>query len=232
MLCGTMSEFDRVKDSYRATVDRCVGFVGKDVDFFAAVKADFLGDAVRREFGHTERLRVLDVGCGHGIIHPHLRRYGFDLVGADTATEVLDIARAENPGIRYVGFDGKVLPFEARSFDVAYAVCVMHHVPPADWIGFLAEMRRVVRPGGMIAVFEHNPWNPLTRYVVASNEIDKDAVLLAAPRLRRLLERAGFTQVRSANILFTPFLHPLFRRLDMMLWWCPLGAQYFAVGRS
>jgi SAM-dependent methyltransferase len=225
-------DFNESKHVYRDKVDQAIAFAGKGLDFFAGVKADYLRAIVEAELPGMDKPRLLDVGCGHGYLHPDLRRFGYDVVGVDVATEILPLARAANPDVAYLGYDGTTLPFDDDSFDVAIAVCVMHHVPPGQWPDFSREMRRVLRPDGLVAIFEHNPLNPLTRYVVASNDIDHDAVLLAASTLRGLLKNAGFRQVRTRNILFTPFAGPFFRAVDRGLGWCPFGAQYYAIGKA
>ena len=225
-------DFNKTKDTYRDTVGQAVSFSGKGLDFFTSVKADYLHKIVEREIPGVERPWILDIGCGHGYIHPYLRRFGYEIVGVELAESVLPVARKENPDVSYVGYNGARLPFASQSFDVVLTVCVMHHVPPIQWLSFLREMRRVLRPGGITAIFEHNPLNPLTRYVVASNEIDADAVLISERTLRGLLSDAGFAGVITRNILFTPFANHVFRVIDEKLGWLPLGAQYYAVGRA
>jgi SAM-dependent methyltransferase len=223
-------DFNESKENYRDTIERSIGFAGKGLDFFTEVKADYLRKIVARLLGAAKVPKILDIGCGHGLIHPYLRAFGFEVVGAEVATEVLPLARAANPDVAYVGYDGRSLPFASGAFDVTLAVCVMHHVPPAQWQDFLDETRRVLRPGGLAVIFEHNPLNPLTRYVVASNTIDADAVLLSARTLRSLMRQSGFPAPLTRNILFTPFAHPGFRWLDDRLGRVPFGAQYYAIG--
>jgi ubiquinone/menaquinone biosynthesis C-methylase UbiE len=87
------------------------------------------------------------------------------LTGIDVASTVVEEARAANPGVTYHDYDGDRLPYPDQSFDAAYTIAVMHHVPPPQWPAFLQEMRRVVRPGGLIVIFEHNPINPLTPHL-------------------------------------------------------------------
>jgi SAM-dependent methyltransferase len=225
-------DFNESKDNYRDTIERSIAFAGKSLDFFTEVKADYLRKIVARLLGAAKVAKILDIGCGHGLMHPYLRSFGFEIVGAEVAIEVLPLARTANPSVTYVGFDGQRLPFAPKSFDLALAVCVMHHVQPAQWKDFLQEMRRVLRPGGLAVVFEHNPLNPLTRYVVASNTIDAGANLLSARMLRSLMRDAGFEAPLTRNILFTPFAHPAFRWLDDRLGRIPFGAQYYAVGTN
>jgi SAM-dependent methyltransferase len=224
-------DFNEVKESYRDTVEQVVSFSGKGLDFFTNVKADYFREIVEREIHHVEKPRILDLGCGHGYIHPSLRQFGYVIVGVESAVDVLAVARKNNPDVEYIGYDGKELPFDDQCFDVVLAICVMHHIPPEKWLSFLGEIRRVLRSGGIAVIFEHNPLNPLTRYVVANNAIDDDAVLLSARTLRGLLNESSFTKVGTRNILFTPFANNIFRVIDKKLGWLPFGAQYFAVGR-
>lgn len=225
-------DFNESKETYKAQVERTIAFGGQGLDFYTRVKADYLRDLVAELLPDMGMPELLDIGCGHGFIHPELKAAGFRVTGVEVAEQVLPLARRANPEVDYQAYDGHRLPFPDGSFDVATAICVMHHVPPQQWQAFACEMRRVLRPGGLAVVFEHNPWNPATRYVVASNDIDADAVLLPAPRLRALLRAAGLSQVTSRSILFTPFASPLFRRLDRGLGWLPVGAQYYAMGRA
>ena len=69
------------------------------------------------------------------------------LSGIDVSAQSIAQARASNDQFEYQAFDGKTFPYDCGSFDLATAICVLHHVPPAEWPGFVAEMRRVVRPG-------------------------------------------------------------------------------------
>src|SRR5262249_59211928 len=105
---------------------------------------------------------------------------------------MVERATERNPWAIYSAYDtGEPLPYDEGSFDVAFAICVFHHVPPLERPALTAEMARVTRPGGLVAIFEHNPWNPLTRKAVRDCPFDEDAVLLSRPNARRLLDGAG-----------------------------------------
>jgi SAM-dependent methyltransferase len=116
-------------------------------------------------------------------------------------------------------------------FNAAYAIAVMHHVPPSDWTNFLTEMRRVVRPGGMVVVFEHNPINPLTQWIVRTCPIDENAVLLGSRKLRGLMAQSGLVDIESRYIIFTPLDGEGYRKFDRMIGWLPFGAQYYVSAR-
>ncbi len=226
------SQFDAYAGSYDEAVNQSLAFLGVKVDYFTRVKAAYLLDLLAGHFGGTRDLDLLDVGCGVGNYHPLLAGEVASLSGCDLSADCLGQAAARNPGVAYRHYDGGRLPFADGQFDAAVTVCVMHHVPPAQWPAFVAELRRVVRPGGLAVVFEHNPFNPLTRRVVSNCAFDADAVLLRPGRTRALLADAGFTGLRSRSILSLPSIGPLTRRLDLALGRLPLGAQYFVQGTA
>lgn len=223
-------DFNESKYTYREIIDDSISFIGKDVEFFTKLKANFIRSIIKKNHPNLQRPRLLDIGCGHGFIHNYLSS-NVDIVGVETASEVLDLARKENPNVRYLSYDGKYLPFEDGTFDVVITICVMHHVPQEQWEAFLLDMKRILKPEGIAVVFEHNPYNPVTKYVVSNNILDEDAVLLSSHRLKKLMLKAGFNKVSRKFIFFTPFAQRVFRWLDNILWWCPLGAQYFSVAK-
>ena len=228
-----MSEFDLYRASYHEKINKSLAFSGQDIDFFTKTKANYLSQVIQDTFARENRLTCLDVGCGHGDIHKYIKAQipDIDLTGVDVASEVIDDAIKFNPENRYLSYNGDRLPFEDNSFDVAYTICVMHHVPPEQWRKFLKEIFRVVKPLGLFLVFEHNPYNPGTRYIVNTCPIDENAVLLEKHRLVSLLDQTGFDAVKAKFILFTPFASTFFKKLDKFLYWLPIGAQYFVVGR-
>jgi SAM-dependent methyltransferase len=102
--------------------------------------------------------RVLDVGCGLGHLAAAAVARGAAVTGTDLAEGMLEAARARHPGIEFVRGDGEALPFEDATFDAALAAFVINHLPDPE--RGAAELIRVTRPGGRVAVamwgpFEH-----------------------------------------------------------------------------
>lgn len=225
-----MSEFDAYDTTYKDAVNASLGFTGLEVDFFTRVKADYLLDLMRARLGDPRALSVLDLGCGVGqygaLLGDRVGRYA----GIDPSARCVARARAEQPAHEWQACDGLAIPYPDASFDVVHATCVYHHIAPAQRAAVSAEVHRVLRPGGLFAIFEHNPYNPLTRRVVDRCEFDADAVLLTASEARGLLRDAGFRSVRSRYILAVPAHGRLLRALDRLFARLPAGAQYYAVG--
>src|ERR1035437_2520195 len=170
----------------------------------------------------TPAARVLDVGCGPAPT-PVARapRLPAGLVtGIDAAAEALADARAEaaRRDQRNVTFDvGDVrhLGFDDAAFDVVHAHQVLQHL--TDPVAALAEMRRVCRPGGVVAArdgdyggflwFPEDPelpeWRTLSQRVARATGGEPDA----GRRMIAWARRAGFTDVR-ASASVCPFSTP------------------------
>ncbi|MFB7110928.1 class I SAM-dependent methyltransferase [Streptomyces sp. NPDC056291] len=170
-------------------------------EFFAARAADwdsrFPDDgpayaAAVAELGLREGDRVLDAGCGTGRTLPPLRAaVGASgiVVGADLTWAMLEAAvRAgrDQKGLLMLA-DVGALPLVSGSFDAVFAAGLIAHLPhPSE---NLRELRRVVRPGGTLALF-----HPIGRAALAARQgrqITPDD-LRAEPNLRSLLSRSGW----------------------------------------
>jgi SAM-dependent methyltransferase len=220
------TDFDEHSDSYRQEIEQAISFSGADLDLFTRAKAEALLEMAAR-VGSPDRLAFLDVGCGIGETDRFLEGRVGRLAGVDVAPRMLNRARARNPWAEYLEFEeGQPIPFEDESFDVCFAVCVLHHVPRQQRLGLVTEMRRICRPGGLIALFEHNPLNPLTRRAVSGCEFDRDAELLRRGEALRLLRAAALPAAEARYIIFFPRESRLLRRIERRLGWLPLGAQY------
>jgi SAM-dependent methyltransferase len=226
-------EFDRYRDSYREDMEQAVGFAGASPDLYTEVKASLLIELAREGLGSPEGLRVLDAGCGPGETDGFLAGTFKDLAGVDISRAMIEAAAARNRWADYRHFSpGQKIPFEAGTFDLSFAICVFHHVEPRDRSGFLREIARVTRTGGLIAVFEHNPLNPATRKVVRDCPFDEDVNLLRMGETRELVTSEGLELVDARYILFFPRRSAALRRLERGLRRFPLGAQYYVAARK
>jgi len=115
------------------------------------------------------------------------------------------------------------------TIDLAFTNGVFHHIPPAERKDCLAAVRRSLRPGGLFAFWENNPWNPGTRYVMSNCAFDEHAITLSPREAQGLLSEAGFKILRLDSLFYFPrqlgFLRPIERWLHSL----PLGGQYLVL---
>jgi SAM-dependent methyltransferase len=223
-------DFNRYAKRYEQAVQDSLPGRHVNVEVFARTKAAHLAALVERRLGRVHERRVLDVGCGVGVTDRFLvDRFGA-VEGVDTAEDLVAVASNANPRVAYRGYDGSSLPYADDSFDVTFAICVLHHVDPPSWGHVTGEMRRVTRPGGIVAIFEHNPLNPLTRRAVRNCEFDVGVVLLRIGQAMEVVRRSGLTVVERRFITFLPFAGRVSRLTESALRRVPLGAQYYVAG--
>jgi ubiquinone/menaquinone biosynthesis C-methylase UbiE len=103
-------------------------------------------DVAFDEVMRGEPRRALEVGCGQGAFAERLARAGVDVIAVDQSEGMVDLTRARGIDARVA--DVQALPFADGEFDVAVANFMLYHVPDLDRA--LAELARVVRPGGRL----------------------------------------------------------------------------------
>jgi len=218
------TDFDAYAATYDATLARGLSISGEDKIYFARSRVRWLSRCLSRL---SQRPRtIMDFGCGTGSAIPFLSD-AFQvesLVGVDASTESLAIARATH-GTRAV-----LIPLaEYRPtdrFDLIFCNGVFHHISPGDRAAAVDKLYSSLRPGGLFAFWENNPWNPGARYVMRRIPFDDDAITLSPPAARRLLREGGFEILRTDFLFLFPRLLSFLRWLEPYLASLPLGAQY------
>jgi len=185
-------------------------------------------------------MRVLDVGCGTGVVTRDIgARVGTRgaAVGVDPSRALLGVARrrarTDRAGGRlsFRAGDGLALSFPRASFDVALAVTVLLHVPAGDEI--VREMIRVTRPGGRVAVLDQDfgtfvldvPDRLLTRRLVDGHAERFYAEPWSGRTLARRLRLAGLRDVRSRAFVVVDSVYDdyvrsmLERRVELAVRW-------------
>jgi len=220
------TRFDELSSSYDDLLrdplrDR---FTGQESMFFHRRKSELIRRFFQRRKLETSGLRHLDVGCGKGELLNLLQADFKHSAGCDVSVDMM----REITGIETrVQADPLRVPFEDGAFDLVTAVCMYHHVPPVSRAALTQEIRRVLKPGGIFCMIEHNPRNPVTRLIVSRTPVDADAILLPASEARRLTAGAELLPVEQAYFLYFPqMLYRYLGWMERMLAKVPLGGQY------
>lgn len=230
------AEFDKFAAEYRALHAANIRVSGESPEYFAEYKiVDLKSELAASKRAAASTPAVLDFGAGIGYSVPFFSKHlpAARITCLDVSRKSLDIGAAKHgAAAAFRHFDGAHIPYPDGTFDAALASCVFHHIPHAEHVELLREIRRVLAPGGILTLFEHNPLNPLTRHAVNTCEFDEHAVLMRAPTLRARVRAAGFAMPRVRYRLFVPgWLRPL-RPVERFLRWLPLGAQYYVVAEK
>lgn len=168
--------------------------------------------------------RVLDVGCGPGALTTELvsRLGALAVTAVDPSAPFVEAAMARHPGVEVHQASAEELPFADDSFDASLAQLVVHFM--SDPVAGLSEMRRVTRPGGVVAACV---WDlaggqaPLSLFWKAARQLDPgvaDESHLAGARdghLAELFIAAGLREIESRT-LEVSFEHRTFEE-----WWEP-----------
>ncbi|MDZ7922004.1 class I SAM-dependent methyltransferase [Rhodoferax sp.] len=231
----TRQEFDAHAHSYQKVLDESIGFSGEDSAYFSEYKIRDLRHELARSGRDVETaLRLMDFGCGVGASMPHARKHfgKAELLGVDVSMESLEQARKHHGQLAsFLVLEGSnAWPAEVASLDAAYAMCVFHHVDERSHIRLLVDIRQRLKSGGMMMVYEHNPFNPLTVRVVNNCPFDANAKLIRASVMAQRCRDAGFQDVRVQYRVFFPGFLKAFRFAERLLSWLPLGGQYYVRG--
>jgi len=154
--------------------------------------------------------RILDVGCGTGVLAARVQAAGYRVSGVEPSEGMLKVLRQRTPSLHAVRGSGAAVPFADGQFDLAYCVAVMHHIAePAMVQRTVAEMVRVVRPGGLVLIWDHNPRNPYWKLLMARVPQDTgDERLVPEEEFLTALRAAGATLVCSQQLGFVPDFVP------------------------
>jgi len=227
---ATPSIFDGfVDEEYEAACARGIDLSGENRDYFAA-------ERIRHTAAWcSARLtidRIVDFGCGLGHSTPHFLAAfpGASVLGVDSSTRSIDSANRHYAGER-VAFTTDMSLAADRSAAIVYSNGTFHHIEPGDRLQQVTLIRDCLKPGGLFALWENNPWNPGTRLVMSRIPFDRDAKPLSYLETQRLLKQGGFDVVQTSFHFYFPSPLKVLRRFEPLLASVPFGAQYCVLGR-
>ena len=219
------NDFDDFAKNYQGHINEALGPLGGDVAYYVGRKVEIL----RKLISDQKIERVLDYGCGIGQAVPFLNAAfrPSTLVGSDLSATSVDFAVRQYPYLVYRHPD----QLEDNSFDLIFVSNVMHHIAPTERSKVVQDLCQKLRPGGRIAIFEHNPFNFVTRIVVSNCVFDEGVELLSKSQVRQVLRSTGMIEnLKSGYCLFVPERLRKLNWLEDKLGLLPLGGQHFTIG--
>lgn len=228
-------EFDNHIKNYRQNLNKTLALSGETSDFFAKLKAKKLLEW----FPHLAQkpTTILDYGCGDGTMSSYVQQ-NFPIAtvyGIDPSSESIAHAQRKFPHINFSTLRDDTISFVPGTFDLVYAAGVFHHIPFKKHEYYLAQIIKMLKPGGLFVLFELNPYNPLTRLTFRRCPIDKDATMLSPRYAKKLLKSSGLNppvegcKPKTIYYCFFPSFLKKLRPLEKFLKKFPLGALYASI---
>jgi SAM-dependent methyltransferase len=219
---SSMTEFDNYAADYEHALAEGLAVSGEDKNYFARGRIAWLASCLR-ELPEKPR-SALDFGCGTGSTTPYL----FDLIGVESVLGLDISAKSLDVAQRTCGSERtQFLLFNqyqpSERIDLVYCNGVFHHIPLRGRAAVVNYIYRLLRPGGLFSLWENNPWNPGTRYVMSRIPFDRDAITLTPPEARCLLRASRFEILRTDFLFIFPRVLSWFRCVEPLVARLPLG---------
>ncbi len=235
-MTSVASTFDSAAIAYEQQLQLGLSLSGEAADYFVRGRVAMFESLLSR-YDVEQPAKILDFGSGVGnAALPLLAAFPTaSLTGLDCSSQSLAIAERKHAALPSIAgrlswslADEQLQPM---SFDAAYTSGVFHHIEPQQRQTELSKIHHALRPGGVFGLFENNPWNPGTRWVMSRIPFDRDAVCLSPVETRRRLREAGFEVLTTRYLFFFPRLLSGLRGFEKALSSCALGAQFVVLAR-
>jgi len=219
-------------------------------DAYAAWRASILGaitEAIElrlilRLAGPLRGQKVLDVGCGDGVLTMAAAELGADVTGIDPDPRMLDAARRRSVGttlgVRFAEGGAERLPYPDSTFDTVLAVTVLCLIPDADTA--VREIARVLKPGGRLVIGELGRWNLWAAWRRIrgwfGSRTWRHARFRTVNELRALAEGANLSVIDAQSAVFYPPIAILARLIAPADGWLgrkiSVGAAFHAIAAA
>ena len=215
--------FDQVSQQYVSDLNKNLSLTGSDSAYFYQAKINIIKKKLR-----SPPEVILDFGCGIGVLSRLLAETfpTSTIIGVDPSIESLRVGKKESFDFKERLHFYNQLEDMSLKPNLVIAAGVFHHIHYTYQQKNINSLFSCMAPNAELFIFEHNPFNPITRIIVARAEVDRGASLISPWSMKKMIQKAGFVQSQLDFISFFPAWLSFLLRFEPYLKTLPLGAQY------
>lgn len=217
-----------------------------DHSYFVYVKTKNFIDFAKQYFGNLKDKNCLDIGCGSGETTSYLENEFKCVVGLDYSLGMILEGKNKllKPTTSLIAGDASSIPITNNSFDVVVFFNIFHHVESKEsLIKMMSNSKNIIKKNGLIAIIEINPYNPVSRNVIKTCEIDEGVSLdgfkknlfpttLFPYETENLLRSANIQLLNTTYFIFFPKILKALLFVERIFKKIPLGGLYMVVGNK
>lgn len=213
-------DFDNFSEDYEEILFKNLSFFSRDINYFAEYKIDLIAKTI----GFKPK-NILEYGCGIGRNIPYLKKEfpESNIYGYDPSFKSLSYALKKYNYLN--NLDKAQIDKYLNFFDLIICSGVYHHIKKNEREKTTREIFELAKNEGLFYVFEHNPYNLVTRRLVERCIYDKGVELMTLKDAKKLILASGFKYIESLYYLYFPQNLKL-RKLEKFLYHFPFGGQY------
>lgn len=219
-------DFDDYAENYEELVSTQLAFFSKDRSYFSSYKIELLARKI-----DFKPKSILDFGSGIGLSIPFFRDFfpWSEIYASDLSINSLEYIKKNYSYAEVI----KDQDLEAHKFDCIFLSGVVHHITDSERNKVFDRISKLLNPNGILTIFEHNPYNPVTQRMVSTCEFDHDAELITKNKLIAKVSSSGnFKIYKSGYCLFFPQFLKKLNIMEKFIEWLPFGGQYFCIFRK
>lgn len=211
--------FNKYSNSYEIITQKKLNFFNKSREYFDSYKVKIIKENLNKKIKS-----ILDYGSGIGLatkffldFFPSAKTYAYDV-----SDESIKILKENYPNINT---DQKEI-FN-RKFDLITCFGVFHHIHKEERLKYLKLINNMLEETGKFFIFEHNPYNPITRHIVSNCPYDEGVELISMKEFKSYAKKEKLLVCSQGYTLFFPEQLKYLRKFEKKISWIPLGGQYY-----
>ena len=239
MVVEQKQNFDKESEVYTEMLENGIKNTGFSFDYIQEYKVLDLKEEVKKYTNPENELKILDFGCGIGLVTQYLRKHfpNSTLYACDYSKKSIEKCMERNKNIQNLHImptNGSDIPF-AEKFDIIFIANVVRHISRPNQKIIFDNLYNSLAENGRIMMYEFNPLNPVSLYFYykEDRQYDPENVrIMSAGYSRKLFKSANFKDIKTKYRFFVPSSLKKLLWIEKYLKKCPIGANYYLIAKK